>query len=77
VQAHYNIACLYSVTGKKELALEHLKKSIDRGFMDFSWMDRDKDLDNIRNEPGFRALREMILKSPPADINQFNKSGKK
>ena len=60
-QAHYNLACLYSMTGRKRLALEHLKLSIEKGFLDFSWMKRDRDLESIKGDSRFEELQEMIL----------------
>jgi len=63
-EAHYNLACLYSVTNRKGLALHHLKLSVEKGFTDFSWMDRDKDLDNIRGESEYAAIKKSMIQAP-------------
>ena len=68
----YNTACAYSLKGDKRAALDFLEKAIDAGFDDPGLMDRDDDLDNIREESRFAELREMAdeLRSP--GINQSN-----
>jgi tetratricopeptide (TPR) repeat protein len=58
---HYNLACLYSLQNETALAMHHLQRSIDTGFLDFSWMDKDRDLDNIRNLPEFAELKARVL----------------
>lgn len=60
-EAHYNLACLYSVTGETALAITHLEQSIEKGFLDLSWMERDKDLDAIRVLPEYKTLRDKII----------------
>lgn len=75
-EAHYNLACLYSVQHQVDLALKHLKLSVDKGFVDFSWMDRDRDLDNIRHEPAYQALREFMV-DQPAEIKTSKEDKKK
>ncbi len=56
----YNIACGYSLWGKKELALDWLEISAARGFLDaegkLEHMEGDTDLDNIRAEPRYKDL---------------------
>jgi tetratricopeptide (TPR) repeat protein len=53
---HFNLACAYSLTGKKSEALEHLRRAIeiDSDFVDNA--KRDSDLDAIRGEPEFSAI---------------------
>jgi adenylate cyclase len=54
---HYNAACIYSLTGRKEKALTHLTKAMElapdnvRGYAE-----NDDDLANIREEPKFQEL---------------------
>ena len=54
---HYNAACIYSLTGRKEKALTHLTKAMElapdnvRGYAE-----NDDDLANIRDEPKFQEL---------------------
>jgi len=66
-EAHYNLSCLYSMTGDTEAALLELKHAVDKGFMDFSWMDRDRDLDNIRNRSEYKDLRKIMVAPKMAD----------
>ena len=52
----YNLACLFSRLGEKETAVDYLKKSCKAGYVNFEWIKRDTDFDNIRNEPGYIEL---------------------
>ncbi|MBI1804716.1 MAG: protein kinase [Ignavibacteriae bacterium] len=49
----YNAACFYSQMDEKRLALDTLRNAILAGWVDFEWIKRDTDLDNIRNEPEY------------------------
>lgn len=53
--AYYNFCCTYSVLDKKAMALLYLQKSIQAGFYDYAHMQKDSDLNNIRNEAEFKA----------------------
>jgi tetratricopeptide (TPR) repeat protein len=54
---HYNAACIYSLTGRKEKALTHLGRAMElapdnvRGYAE-----NDGDLEAIRGEPAFKKL---------------------
>jgi serine/threonine protein kinase len=52
----YNVACFYSVMDEKKMAIETIGKAIAAGYKAYDWMERDVDLDNIRNEPAFIEL---------------------
>ncbi|UCG42798.1 MAG: hypothetical protein JSU73_13210 [candidate division WOR-3 bacterium] len=52
----YNAACTYSLAGEKQRAIELLKLTIEAGWDDYDHMARDTDLDNIRDEPEYKAL---------------------
>lgn len=63
--AHYNLACAYSLKGDLSAALDALETSIEAGYSDFAHMERDSDLDNIRNESRYKSLlsrKDEILK---------------
>jgi tetratricopeptide (TPR) repeat protein len=60
--ALYNLACAYSLWGKTDEAFVYLKKSIEAGFDDVSHMDKDTDLDPIRDDPRYKALLDPIRK---------------
>lgn len=53
---NYNMACVYSLKGKTEQALEHLEAAIDAGFQDFDHMSEDPDMDNIREDDRYKKL---------------------
>ena len=59
--ALYNLACLYSLTSKKEKALEYLEKSIKAGFTNVGHIQQDSDLDNIRNEEKYKELIKKLI----------------
>jgi tetratricopeptide (TPR) repeat protein len=59
--ALYNLACLYSLTNKKEKALEYLEKSIKAGFTNAGHIQQDSDLDNIRNEEKYKELIKKLI----------------
>ncbi|MEW6585718.1 MAG: tetratricopeptide repeat protein [Nitrospirota bacterium] len=48
---YYNMACIYSIR-----ACEQLRKSVENGFEDWNSMEKDKDLDNIRNSSCYREI---------------------
>jgi len=54
--AWYNLACAYSLLGKKKQAMEALLLAVKAGYADFMWMENDKDLDNIRKMKEYKQL---------------------
>ena len=52
----YNVACVYSIIGEVEEALDCLEKSVRKGMAEVDWMMHDSDLDNLRDHPRFKAL---------------------
>lgn len=54
--AWYNLACVYSLTNDKEDALNTLDKSIKLGFIWYSTIMGDDDMNNIRTEPRFSIM---------------------
>lgn len=52
----YSKACLYSLMGNKKLALEHLRKSLEDGYVDFEHIAHDAAFDNIKDEKEFHSL---------------------
>jgi tetratricopeptide (TPR) repeat protein len=55
-----NWAMYYALQNQKEEALENLKKAIAIGYKDLQWLETDDSMENIRNEPGFKALLEQL-----------------
>ena len=58
--AFYNIACIYSRQNKISDAVEWLKKAVDKGYNNLNNLRTDPDLDNIRDEPGYRKIINML-----------------
>jgi len=62
----YNLACVESLLKNEKPALEYLQRAIDLGWNDLEHIDRDSDLDFIRNTPQFKEiiekLKEKIMK---------------
>jgi adenylate cyclase len=52
----YNAACLFSVAGRTDRAIECLEEAVEVGFGNPDWLARDPDLDNLRDDPRFQAL---------------------
>jgi len=57
---NYNITCAYSLLGNKQEAISSLHRTIQLGWMDWRHLDKDSDLDNIRNEEQYKKLREAV-----------------
>ena len=55
-QVFYNVACCESLAGRKDDALEHLRRAIELSEGLRSLANSDSDLDPIRNEPAFEEL---------------------
>jgi adenylate cyclase len=54
----YNLACLYAVAGDAEKSLDTLEAAMRVGFGNRAWLERDPDLDSVRDHPRFTALLE-------------------
>jgi len=52
----YNVACVYSLQGQIEEAIDCLEKAIVHGFWYKRWAEHDSDLNNVRSHPRFQAL---------------------
>ncbi|MBI3406347.1 MAG: protein kinase [Acidobacteria bacterium] len=52
----YNVACVYSLQGQVEDAVDCLEKAMVHGFWYKQWAEHDSDLNNVRNHPRFQAL---------------------
>jgi TolB-like protein len=52
----YNVACLYSLEGRIEDAIGCLEEAFAMGFANRDWIERDPDLNPLREHPRFQAL---------------------
>jgi serine/threonine protein kinase/Flp pilus assembly protein TadD len=60
----YNAACTYGILGRKEEALETLKKCFAAGYSNRDWAAKDTDLDCLHDDPEFQKL--VARRDPPA-----------
>jgi tetratricopeptide (TPR) repeat protein len=56
----YNIACAYARAGEKDRAFEWLAKADEIGFPLERYLDRDDDLDSLRDDARFAALEKRL-----------------
>lgn len=56
----YNLACSLSLLQRVDEALEAIKKAIARGYSDFAYMLKDKDLINLHRDERFRSYLSRL-----------------
>jgi tetratricopeptide (TPR) repeat protein len=52
----YNVACLLALEGHKERAINSLEKAFQAGFANMEWVEKDPDLESLRDDPRLKAL---------------------
>lgn len=57
----YNVACNYATIGRIDEALQYLERAIAKGTVSLDWMQNDRDLDNVREDPRYEALLSCVL----------------
>jgi hypothetical protein len=57
---HYNLACYHSLRGEIPASLQELKKTIELGYQDFTSLQNDPDLDNLRQDESFKLWWETL-----------------
>jgi beta-lactamase regulating signal transducer with metallopeptidase domain/Flp pilus assembly protein TadD len=62
--ASYNIACGFALKGDKDKAFEWLRKAEEAGFDVASYLGRDDDLDGLRSDPRWKALKNAVEQHP-------------
>jgi len=55
---HYNAACALALMGRPNDAADRLMRAVTCGFRDFQHLERDPDLDSIRDHPTYQAILE-------------------
>jgi tetratricopeptide (TPR) repeat protein len=58
----YHIACAYALMNKHEQAIKWLESAADNGFPCYPLFERDKNLNNLRQDARFVALLEKLKK---------------
>ena len=56
----YNLTCAYALKGDKRRAIETLGKAVQKGFANVAELERNSQLDTIRDEAGFKKLVEEM-----------------
>ncbi len=56
VAAYYDLACYYSLMGKREQSLASIEMALCKGYSDMDWLLQDPDLEALRNTPEFGFL---------------------
>ena len=56
IDGYYNYSCTYSLLNDKGPAIDYLDKAIKAGYTNYSHIQEDSDLDNIRKDPTFVKL---------------------
>jgi non-specific serine/threonine protein kinase len=56
----YNVACIFSLAGETGEALGCLERAVQRGFAHKPWLERDSNLDPLRDDPRYRALLDRL-----------------
>lgn len=64
----YNVACVYSLAGETERALDLLEQAIKQGGGNLGWITHDSDLAPLRDSPRFQHLIAS-LRDKPASAN--------
>jgi len=52
----YNVACLLALEGERDRAIDNLRRAFLVGFARRDWIEKDPDLDSLRDDPRFQAL---------------------
>ncbi|MBZ5537011.1 MAG: protein kinase [Acidobacteriia bacterium] len=58
----YNVACIQSLAGRIEEAIDSLERSVQKGLLQKSWLEHDSNLDPLRSHPRFQAVVGMLGK---------------
>jgi len=56
----YYLACAYSLNGDKRRAVDALSKAVQKGFSNLQELERNPQLDSIREEAGFKKIVENL-----------------
>ena len=70
-RARYNAACAYSILGRPEKAIEHLKQAIENlpSVGSIAWLKHDPDLEAVRHHPAYEELLRIGMTGTDAKPN--------
>jgi clan AA aspartic protease (TIGR02281 family) len=78
--SYYDAACLYARMNEKQKALEYLEKSFELGYRRFAHIDRDQDMDPIRDMDEFKALikkyNQPVETNAPLGVSEVSTTNK-
>jgi TolB-like protein/Flp pilus assembly protein TadD/tRNA A-37 threonylcarbamoyl transferase component Bud32 len=60
----YGTACVYSMLGNADRALDLLERAVQAGFRKRGWIEHDPDFNPIRGDPRYRAILERLDRTP-------------
>lgn len=66
----YNKACAHALIGERDSAAEALRGAIEAGFTSFDHMQRDPDLDSIRDHPTYLAIMDAVRAAQRSDAHR-------
>jgi tetratricopeptide (TPR) repeat protein len=72
----YNLACSYSLLKRVDESLEALRRCVELGYADVSYLQKDPDLMNVRQSPKYRSFLESMLAQSPRAAAPQAPSGK-
>ncbi len=58
----YNVACIQSLAGRVEEAIESLERAVRNGLTQRGWIEHDSNLDPLRPHPRYQALLKLLPK---------------
>jgi len=56
----YNVACVYSLQGQIERAIDCLEGALKHGFAHKEWIEHDSDLNPLHDQPRYQALLQTL-----------------
>jgi tetratricopeptide (TPR) repeat protein len=63
----YNLACSYSLLKRVDEAFAALTEAVKRGYDDDGWLNKDPDLDNLRQDNRFEKIRANLSQKESRD----------
>ncbi len=70
-QIYYTFACLFSLRGQNERALQALQQAYDKGWREHWKLLQDKRLDPIRQQPAFQSIRQQMEEDISAALQEI------
>ncbi len=68
----YWIGGIHALLGEKQLALAWLKRTVERGDVNYPWFERDKNYDSLRSDPEYQVIMAEVRQRWQAYKNEFD-----